>query len=260
MERRRRVFPGARRRRAIRSRFSGTWICHQVLKGDGMHRNRLFQESVEEHTSGARCPAVKAEGKFVQVGLHMIDAEGALVCTEQPSFHESRNAVNAREHVVRIPTRTLDRCASMHIVVSCRQRIGGQSVGKYLGAGFDITRKEGAQCVGLSIGDDLNAATAEPFWLNLLDGHSNQYLARSASSSFPRASATQHRFIDFHIARKSRALGVSNGTTKSLAMPILQAYSCMANNFLLKGERDEKTDSFDGGDDDICLHFVCAAW
>ena len=146
----------------------------------------------------------------------MIDAEGALVCTEQPSFHESRNAVNAREHVVCIPTRTLDRCASMHIVVSCRQRIGGQSVGKYLGAGFDITRKEGAQCVGLSIGDDLNAATAEPFWLNLLDGHSNQYLARSASSSFPRASATQHRFIDFHIARKSRALGVSNGTTKSV--------------------------------------------
>ena len=32
--------------------FSGIRICHQVLKGDGMHRNRLLKESVEEHASG----------------------------------------------------------------------------------------------------------------------------------------------------------------------------------------------------------------
>jgi hypothetical protein len=104
----------------------------------------------------------------------------------------------------------------MHIVVSCRQRIGSQSVGEHLGAGFHIAQEEGAQCVSFSIGDDLNAATTEPFGLNLLDGHSNQHLARSASPSLSSASTTQHRFIDFHIARKSRALGVPNGATKSV--------------------------------------------
>ena len=146
----------------------------------------------------------------------MIGAEGALVGTEQPSFHERRNAMDAGEHFVRIHAGSLDRCASMHIVVSCRQRIGSQSVGEHLGAGFHIAQEEGAQCVSLSIGDDLNAATTEPFGLNLLDGHSNQHLARSASPSLSSASTTQHRFIDFHIARKSRALGVPNGTAKSV--------------------------------------------
>ena len=153
-----------------------------------MHSNRLLQESVEKHASGSRSPAIEAEGEFVQVGLHMIGAEGALVGTEQPSFHERRNAMDAGEHFVRIHAGSLDRCASMHIVVSCRQRIGSQSVGEHLGAGFHIGQEEGAQCVSLSIGDDLNAATTEPFGLNLLDGHSNQHLARSASPSLSSAS------------------------------------------------------------------------
>ena len=51
-----------------------------------MHSDRLLQESVEEHSSGSRSSAVKSEGKFVQVGLHMIRTERPLVSTEQPHF------------------------------------------------------------------------------------------------------------------------------------------------------------------------------
>lgn len=85
-----------------------------------MHNNRLLKESVEKHAPGSRSPAVKAEGEFVQVGLYVIDAEGALVGAEQPPFHESRNAVDSGEHFVRLHAGTLDGCASMHIAVARR--------------------------------------------------------------------------------------------------------------------------------------------
>ena len=44
-----------------------------------MHRYRLLKEPVEEHSPGSRPSAVKSEGKLVQIGLHMIRAERALV-------------------------------------------------------------------------------------------------------------------------------------------------------------------------------------
>ena len=47
-----------------------------------MHGYRLFKEPVEEHSSGSRPSTVKSEGKFVQVGLHMIHAERPLMCAK----------------------------------------------------------------------------------------------------------------------------------------------------------------------------------
>jgi hypothetical protein len=82
-----------------------------------MHRYRLLKEPVEEHSPGSRPSAVKSEGKFVQIGLHMIRAERALVGTEQPPFHERHHAVYTRKNFVRIHAGTLDRCASMNIVI-----------------------------------------------------------------------------------------------------------------------------------------------
>lgn len=181
-----------------------------------MHSDRLLKESVEEHSSGARPSAVKSEGKFVQVGLHMIRTERALVGAEQPPFHEGRHAVDSGENFVRVHAGTLDGCASMNIVSPRCQRVGGQSVGENLGAGLYMGKEKGSQRIGLRVGDDLNATATESFWLDLLHGHSNENLAGSASPAFSGASAANHRFIHLHITGKSRAFSVPNGTTKSV--------------------------------------------
>jgi hypothetical protein len=63
------------------------------------------QEPVEEHSPRSRPSAVKSEGKFVQIGLHMIRAERALVGAEQPPFHKRHHSVYSRKNFVRIHAR-----------------------------------------------------------------------------------------------------------------------------------------------------------
>lgn len=181
-----------------------------------MHSNRLFEESIEEHSSGTRSSAIKSERKFVQVGLKVICAERALVCAEQPSFRESGYVVGSWEDFVRIHAGTFDGYASMNIVVPRCKRVGGPSVGENFGARFYMGKQEGAQRISLSIGDDVHATTAESFWLDLLHSHSNEDLAGSTSPTLSRTSTTQHRFIHFHHTGKSGAFSVPNGTTKSM--------------------------------------------
>ena len=50
-------------------------------------------------------------------------------------------------------------------IASRRRRVGRESVGENRGTGFNMSHKKGAQSVGLSAGNDLNAATTEAFWL-----------------------------------------------------------------------------------------------
>ena len=216
MERRRCTFTRAWRHGSIFPFFSGFRVCHEILIGNGMHRYRLLEESVEEHSPGSRPSAVKSEGKFVQIGLHMIRAERALVGAEQPPFHKRHHAVYSRKNFVRIHAGTLDRCASMNIVITCRQRVGSQSVGKNHGAKFDMRQKKESQGVGLSVGNDLNAAATESFWMVLFHGHRDENFASGPSPSLAWVNTANHRFIYFHIAGKPRVFGMPNGTTKSV--------------------------------------------
>ena len=181
-----------------------------------MHSYRLFKEPVEEHSPGSRPSAVKPEGKFVQVSLHMISTERALVGAEQPPFHERRHAVYSRENLVRVHARASDRCASMDIVIPRRQRVGSQSVGKDRGARFNMSKEKGSQGAGLSVGNDLNATAAESFWVGLFYGYRNEDLASSPSPALPWANAANDRFIHFHIAGKPRVFSMPNGATKSV--------------------------------------------
>jgi len=181
-----------------------------------MHSYRLLKEPVEEHSPSTRPSAVKSEGKLVQIGLHMVGTERALVGAEQPPFHKRYHAVYSRENFVCFHTGTLDRCASMNIVIPCRQWVGSQSVGKNHGARFDMSQKKGSQGVGLSVENDLNSAAAESFWMGLFHGHRNEDFASGPSPALSWVNTANHRFIYFHIAGKPRVFRMPNGTTKSV--------------------------------------------
>ena len=79
-----------------------------------------------------------------------------------------------------------------------------------------MSKEKGSQRISLRVGNDLNATATESFWRDLLHGHSNENLAGSASPAFLGASTDNHGFIHLHIAGKSRAFSVPNGTTKSV--------------------------------------------
>ena len=181
-----------------------------------MHSNRLLEELVEEHSSGARSSAIKSEGKFVQVGLQVICTERSLVCAEQPPFRESRHAVDTGEDFVRVHARAFDGGASMNVIIPRCGRVGGPSVSENPGARFYVSEEEGAQRISFSIGDNVHATATESFWLKLLYSHSHEDLTGRTSPTLSRASTAQHRFIHFHIPGKSGSFGVTNGTTKSV--------------------------------------------
>lgn len=79
-----------------------------------------------------------------------------------------------------------------------------------------MSHKKGAQSVGLSAGNDLNAAMTEAFWLELFDSHRNENFAGSTSPALAWANTANHRFINFHNAAKPCVFGVPNCTTKSV--------------------------------------------
>ena len=55
------------------------WIGYKFMKGHGMHSNRLFDQTKEEHASMRGLAPVKPECKFVQVSLQMIFFERPLM-------------------------------------------------------------------------------------------------------------------------------------------------------------------------------------
>jgi hypothetical protein len=56
----------------------------------------LFEETPEQETTKIRFAPVETEGEFIEVGLKVIRLYGSLMGSEQPSFQETRNAVNRR--------------------------------------------------------------------------------------------------------------------------------------------------------------------
>lgn len=157
-----------------------------------MHRNRLLQKPVEEHSSGARSSAVKAEGKFIQVGLQVIGAHRPLMGAHQPPFYESGDSVHSGEHFVRIFAGTLDGGTLVVVLGPGCSWIGCQSVSMDRGAGLNMSQEKGSQSPSFGIGNDLNPAPAESFGLHLFNRHRDESLASSPASQAERRQSWSH--------------------------------------------------------------------
>ena len=103
-----------------------------------MHSHRLLKQPVEEHSPGARSPAVKAEGEFIQVSLQVVGANRPLMGAHQPPFYESGDSVHSWENFVSIFAGTLDGGTLVGVIgPGCSWR-GGQSVSMDRGAGLNM--------------------------------------------------------------------------------------------------------------------------
>src|SRR5712691_8829995 len=73
----------------------GLAAADQPLVGCRLHRDRLFQEALEELASGSGSSAVEVERELVEVVLQMRETDGALVSAEQPALEQRRHQVHS---------------------------------------------------------------------------------------------------------------------------------------------------------------------
>ncbi len=181
-----------------------------------MHSYRLLNEPIEEHSSGSRLTAIKAEGKFVKIGLQVIGAERSLMSAKKPPFHEGRYSMDSGEHFVSIHARPVDRCALVGIVSSSSAWIRGQSICVNSGAWFNMRQEKGSQGFGLRVGYDLKATTAKPFGIEPFHGHSNENLAFCSSAPFPVLYASHYSLVHLDITGQAIMSCVPNSAPKTM--------------------------------------------
>lgn len=181
-----------------------------------MHSNRLLKKPVEEHSSGARSSAIKAEGEFIQVGLQVVGANRPLMGAHQPPFCESGDPVHSWEHLVRIFAGTLDGGALVGVIGPSGSWVGCQSVGMDRGTGLNMSQEKGSQSARFGVGDNLNPAPAESFGLHLFNRHRDESLASSPATTLPGPHAANHGLIHFDIAGQPIMLGVTNGGAEAV--------------------------------------------
>jgi hypothetical protein len=181
-----------------------------------VHSNRLLKKPVEDHSSGARSSAIKAEGEFIQVGLQVVGANRPLMGAHQPPFSESGDPVHSWEHFVRIFAGTLDGGALVGVIGPGRSRVGCQSVGMDRGTGLNMSQQKGSQSARFGVGDNLNPAPAESFGLPLFNRHRDESLASSPATALPGLNAANHGLIHFDIAGQPIMLGVTNGGAEAV--------------------------------------------
>jgi len=124
--------------------------------------------------------------------------------------------MNSWEQFVCFHSRGLYRGAMVAVVRTSCSRVRCQSVRENCGAGLNMFQKKGSQSIGLGVGDDLEATTAESLGELLLHGHCNEDLASGPSPPLPRPDASNHGFVHFNVAGKSVVCSVSNGTTEAM--------------------------------------------
>jgi hypothetical protein len=181
-----------------------------------VHRNRLLKKPVEEHSSGVRSSAVKAEGKFIQVSLQVIGANRPLMGTHQPPFYESSDSVHSGEHFVRIFAGTLDGSTLVSVLGPGCSWIGCQSVSMDRGAGLNMSQEKGSQRASFGVGNDLNPAPTESFGLHLFNRHCDERLASRSATALPRPNAANHGLIHFDIAGQPIMLRVTHGGAEAV--------------------------------------------
>ena len=181
-----------------------------------MHSNRLLKQPVEEHSPGARSPAVKAEGEFIQVSLQVVGANRPLMGAHQPPFYESGDSVHSRENFVSIFAGTLDGGTLVGVIGPGCSWIGCQSVSMDRGAGLNMIQEKGSQSASFGVGNNLNPAPAESFGLRLFNSHSDESLASSPAAALPGSNAANHGLIHFDIAGQPIMFGVTNGAAEAV--------------------------------------------
>ena len=110
-------------------------IGDQLMKGQRMHGNTLFDQPKEEHTPMGGFAAVEPEGKFVEVGLKMIFFIGALMRAHQPAFNQCGHTVYAWQNFVSLFARAFNGRSIVDVIVFRGTGIRIQPVRVNSGAG-----------------------------------------------------------------------------------------------------------------------------
>lgn len=175
-------------------------IGYKLMKVHRMHGDTLFNQAKEEHAAMSGLAAVKPERKFVQISLQVIFFEGALMSPHQPTFHERRDTVYARQDLIGILAGAFDGRSLMEVIVFCGTGIGCQSIRVDGRARFDMLLNKGFERFSFGVWDNLQAATPNPLWGEQFYGDCHQYLTFGAAPALALARASKDSLIHFNVS------------------------------------------------------------
>ena len=196
--------------------LSWLMVDHQGMEREGAFLQCPLQEPVKQHSPCPRTPPVETERKLVEISLHVVYFDGALVGTEQPSFHQRRDPMHPGEQFVSLLSRPLHRKALLEVIRADGASVGTESIGEQQGAGFNMVQKKGPQSFSLSIGDELKPTPPETLGLILFHRHRNEHLADCSAPSFPSVNAAYQGLVHFDVAGKAVTTKVSHGATETV--------------------------------------------
>ena len=150
---------------------------------------------------------VEAEDLFVEVGLQVLGADGAMNGATNPALHQAEHPMHGGEHFVGLQPRRRHRRAVVLLQAPGRRWVGRPAVGDDRAAGLDGVGRERRQAARRGVRDDGEAGTAEADVLEF-DCASEQDLARRTGAGYSRLGSSQEGLVDLDVTAKP----VSTGT------------------------------------------------
>lgn len=152
----------------------------------------LFRESIEQHTTGARCTSVEPERELVEIVREVFPADSALEGAQQPPLQKGSHAVDGWHQDVSWVRRSREYGHLMLEPAGAKTRIGRPAVRLDDGSGFYGLRDEAQKTSGRDVGHVPQSNTSEAVVLDFHGDGDNGLLDRLA--------AADASFLPSHVA------------------------------------------------------------
>lgn len=123
--------------------------------------NRILEEPLEEQASPSGVAVVKAEGKFVEVGIQILSGQQTVVGAEQPAFEQGCNGTHPWHGRAGRAPEFGDVGWLVDVSLTGESLVALSPAGAHLRARFDRGRDKSTYAVARDILDTLQAYAAE---------------------------------------------------------------------------------------------------
>jgi hypothetical protein len=165
-----------------------------------INRCCLLNNPIKKLTSRPRSPAVKPEGKLIQVVIQVRYTHGSLMRSQQPTFEKRNNSVYQWQQIFT----DVGLLTNDVVVISqaLQLAVATPAIRSHHSGWLDtiLDRSFQTLCRGIEYSVEADSPDAVPV---LLGYDKHQCLAHRTTATFPWLLSTKVRFIDFYHARET---------------------------------------------------------
>src|SRR5665647_751309 len=181
-------------------RRSGAAGLAEVAVGQGVAFDGLLQKPPEQQAATARVASVEPEEPLIEVGGHVLRADGAVQGARDPTLHQREHQVHAGQRLMRRSTRGADGGRLEGVEPTGGLWVGRPAVTDDATAGLDAGEQELLQTLGAGVLDDAQSSAPKTLGAVEFYGCGEQHLAQRTAPRYAWFRAAQEGLIDLHLA------------------------------------------------------------